>query len=92
MTEASLKRIENKTFGPNETVVLDGCSFINCVFDGCEIILGANNPVSYESCTTARPPRVMLCGAAQRTFDLLKFFGFTISSAFEDEPKETTLQ
>jgi hypothetical protein len=87
-----MKRIENKTFSPNETVVLDGCAFINCVFDGCEVIFGAENSVTYENCTTDRPPRVMLCGAAQRTLDLLRFFGFTLTSPFGEEPQETSLQ
>ena len=89
---ADIKRIENMTFGPSETVILDGHVFINCVFDGCEIIFGADKATTYKNCTTARPPRVVLCGAANRTFHMLKFFGFTITPPFGEEPQEQTIQ
>jgi hypothetical protein len=34
-----LEKIENRRLGPGEKVELDGKSFINCAFDGCEVIL-----------------------------------------------------
>ncbi len=36
-----LETITNRCFGPGETVELDGKSFINCVFGGCEVVYGA---------------------------------------------------
>jgi hypothetical protein len=35
-----LEKIENRRFGPGEKVELDGKSFTNCAFDGCEVVYG----------------------------------------------------
>jgi len=92
MAEENLTRIENKTFGPNETVILDGCAFINCVFDGCDMVYDGKYDTSQIECRTGRPCNVLIGGSAQRTLNTLKTLGFKVISPFGDEPEEIPLQ
>jgi hypothetical protein len=92
MADIELTRIENKTFGPNETVNLDGCVFINCVFDGCDFVYSGEADTAQIGCTSIREQNILFCGSAQRTLNTLKALGFTVTSPFGDEPKEQSLQ
>jgi hypothetical protein len=92
MTEVKLIRVENKTFGPNETVNLDGCAFINCVFDGCDMFFYGKADTTQISCRTERPCNIFIGGTAQRTLDTLKSLGFKVISPFGEEPQEETIQ
>jgi hypothetical protein len=92
MKELTLKRIENKTFGPTETVILDGHIFINCVFDGCDLVFYAEADTTQIDCTCARNPNVLLYGAAQRTYKVLNSLGFKIIAPLGEEPKDIPLQ
>jgi hypothetical protein len=38
-----LEKVENRRFGPGEKVELDGKSFVNCAFDGCEVVYGGQD-------------------------------------------------
>lgn len=89
---ADLKRIENKTFGPNETVTLDGCVFINCIFDGCDFVYGAEADTAQINCTSEREQTITFCGAAQRTLNTLKALGFTVTDPFGKKLREESLQ
>jgi hypothetical protein len=86
VAEPELTRIENKTFSPSETVILDGNFFINCVFDGCELVYSGDS-FTHENTTSGRPCNVMLYGAAQRTVQLLEFCGWKITSPFGEKPR-----
>ncbi len=92
MTEAKLKRVERKTFGPGETVILDGHIFINCVFDGCDLVYGGKADTAQVDCRCLRNPNVLLCGVAQRTYEVLNSLGFKIIAPFGEEPQEQPLQ
>ena len=92
MAESELTRIENKTFGPNDTVILDGCVFIDCVFDGCDLVYSGEKDTAQIGCTSIREPNILFCRSAQRTLNMLKLLGFTVTSPFGDEPKEIPLQ
>jgi len=92
MAEVELICIENKTFGPNETVILDGHIFINCVFDGCDMFFYGEAHTAQIGCRTERPSNISIGGSAQRTLDTLKALGFKVISPFGEEPQETTLQ
>ena len=87
-----MERIENKTFGPNETVILDGNLFINCIFDGCDMVYNGKYDTAQISCRTERPCNILIGGSAQRTLDVLKSLGFKVLSPFGEEPQETTIQ
>jgi hypothetical protein len=92
MNLAELKQIENKTFGPNETVILDGHLFIDCIFDGCDMVFDGEADTAQIGCRTERPANVIIGGSAQRTLNTLKSLGFRFISPFGDEPQETSLQ
>lgn len=38
-----MEKVENRRFGPGEKVELDGKSFVNCAFDGCEVVYGGQD-------------------------------------------------
>jgi len=87
-----MKRIENKTFAPSETVILDGHIFINCVFDGCDMVYHGQDNTAQIECRTGRPCNILIGGSAQRTIDVLQSLGFKVLSPFGEEPQETTIQ
>jgi len=49
-----LKKIENRRFGPGDKIELDGKSFLNCTFDGCEVVYGGGETlwdgVTWRNC------------------------------------------
>ena len=91
MMVCAMERIENKTFGPNETVILDGNIFINCVFDGCDLVFSAEADTAQIGCTNGRESNILFCGPAQRTLNTLKTLGFKVISPFGEEPQEVPL-
>ena len=92
MEEMGLRRIENKTFGKGETVVLDGCLFINCVFDGCDFVFSGVGDTAQIGCTPIRNADIYFCGAAQRTINILNALGFKVVDGDGKAPQEQSLQ
>jgi hypothetical protein len=92
MKATNLKHIENKTFGPNETVILDGHIFVNCVFDGCDMVYNGKYDTAQIECRTGRPFNILIGGSAQRTLNVLKTLGFKVISPFGEEPQEVSVQ
>jgi hypothetical protein len=92
MPESELIRIEDKTFGPSETVILDGHLFINCIFDGCDMVFNGETDTAQIECRTERPANITIGGSAQRTLNTLKSLGFTVLSPFGEELQEISLQ
>jgi hypothetical protein len=88
--DSELERIEAQTFGPSDTVVLDGKSFILCLFDRCELVYGGGH-MTHEDCTFSFC-RVTFVGPAWRTVELLAEFGFTITSPSGENPKTQFFQ
>ena len=77
--------IEGKTFGPTDTVVLDGHHFIRCTFNGCEIAFSGGD-FTHEACTFGKCDLVFY-GAAHRTRLVLEWCGYTITSPFGENPE-----
>jgi hypothetical protein len=92
MAEVELIRVENKTFGPGETVVLDGRIFINCVFEGCDFIYAGEADTAQIGGTPIRNADIYFCGAAQRTINILNALGFNVIDGDGNTPQEQSLQ
>ena len=86
-----MKRIENRIFGPDETVILDGYLFIDCVFDGCDMVYNGKYDTAQIECRTERPCNIFIGGVAQRAINTLKTLGFKVISPFGEEPQETSI-
>ena len=84
--ESALVRIEKQTFGPNDTVVLDGKHLVACLFDGCEVAYSGGD-FAHEASRFGRPCSLVFYGAAHRTRLVLEWAGFTITSPFGEQPK-----
>ena len=73
-----LEKIENRRFGPGERVELDGKSFINCAFDGCEVVYGGEE--TFWDGVTWRDCQFTLVKSANYTVQDLQAIGCVISS------------
>jgi hypothetical protein len=89
--ETKLILIENKKFGPNDTVVLDGHHYVGCVFDGCEVAYSGGE-FSHDGTTQGIPSDLVFYGAANRTVELLKWCGYKIISPSGEQPYTKLLQ
>ena len=73
----ALEQIENRRFGPGERVELDGKSFINCEFIGCQVVYGGGDVfwegVSWNDC------EFTFVGAANHTIQVLHAIGCVIT-------------
>jgi hypothetical protein len=71
-----LQKIENREFGPGETVELDGKSFLNCAFRGCKVVYGGRQTlwkgVSWQDC------EFTFVGSANCTVQVLQAVGCVI--------------
>jgi hypothetical protein len=70
-----LDKIENRRYGPGERIELDGKSFSNCAFDGCEVIYGGEQTFWRDA--TWRNCRFTLVGSASYTVQVLKAIGLS---------------
>lgn len=84
--EKPLIVIEGKTFGPTDTVILDGHHFIGCTFNGCELAYSGGD-FAHEGSTFGAECSLMFYGAAHRTRLVLEWCGYTITSPFGEHPK-----
>jgi len=80
-----LERVEDKTFGVHDTVVLDGKLFVKCVFQGCEVVYGGGE-MAHEGCLFSNC-RVTFVGAAHATVQLMLNFGYKIISPSGENPE-----
>jgi len=88
-----LTRIENKTFGKGETVILDGCLFVDCVFEeGCDLVFSGEGDTAQIRCTPIRNADIYFCGAAQRTINVLNALGFKVIDGDGEPLREQSLQ
>jgi hypothetical protein len=76
-----LEKVENRRFGPGERIELNGKSFINCAFDGCEVVYGGEG--TFWEDATWRNCRFTLVGSASYTVQVLKAIGCVISSPLD---------
>jgi len=71
-----LQKIENREFGPGETVELDGKWFLNCAFRGCKVVYGGGKTlwkgVSWQDC------EFTFVGSANYTVQVLQAVGCEI--------------
>jgi hypothetical protein len=79
-----MERIENKSFGRQDVVILDDKSFLGCSFVGCTIVYNGGltewNNCHFDTC------RLTLGEAANRTKQVLEGLGFSVvppSGGFE---------
>jgi hypothetical protein len=72
-----LEKVENQRFGPGEKVELDGKSFVNCAFDGCEVVYGGQatfwDRVTWHNC------QFTLVKSANYTVQVLQAIGCVIN-------------
>ncbi|MDC6133689.1 hypothetical protein PPH41_39100 [Burkholderia gladioli] len=61
------------TFGPADTVVLDGNEFDTCTFEGCVVVFGGG-PFAAIKCNW-RGPQFRLVAHAQGTLDFVRAIG-----------------
>ena len=73
-----MEHLENCYFGPGETIQLDGKSFTECTFDGCEVIY-AGGETSWER-TDWKNCHFTLVKAANFTVQVLKALGCAIGA------------
>ena len=73
-----LEKIENRRYGPGEGIELDGKSFSNCAFDGCEVVYAGDQTLWEDA--TWRNCRFTFVGSASYTVQVLKAIGCVISS------------
>jgi hypothetical protein len=89
---SELERVEWKTFGPRDTVVLDGKSFFHCVFEGCELVYYASDmPHIHEGCTFSGC-RVTFANSAWWTVQLMMRLGYKITSPSGQNPEAKSVQ
>jgi hypothetical protein len=72
-----LQKIEDRRFVRGETVELDGSVFVNCVFDGCEIVY-AGGETSWRDVTWL-DCKLTFVGSANATIQVLKAVGCVLS-------------
>ncbi|MGD6796620.1 toll/interleukin-1 receptor domain-containing protein [Metabacillus indicus] len=68
-----LELIEGKTFGV-EQVYLDGNNFVNCIFEGSELVYKGEYGFGLESCKFRGIPRIKFADFAGTTLNVLKTF------------------
>jgi len=73
----ALDPVENRKFGPGERVHLDGKSFINCEFNGCQVIYGGGE-VFWQGVTWA-DCEFSFVGPANFTIQVLQAVGCVIT-------------
>jgi hypothetical protein len=85
-----LEHVAGKTYGPSDTVVLDGKSFFLCTFDRCEVVYYGGS-ITHEECRFSGC-RVTLGGAAWQTIQLMLQLGWKLTSPSGEDPKVHTVQ
>jgi hypothetical protein len=85
-----LEKVMDQTFGPTDTVVLDGKSFFSCFFDRCEIVYYAGE-FTHVNCAFSGC-RVTFGGAAWRTIQTMELLGYTITSSAGQNPEAKFIQ
>lgn len=66
-----LETIEGENFGVQQ-VILDGKRFVNCTFDGSELVFNGLNAFALEGNTFETPPRISFQQHAGMTFQVIK--------------------
>lgn len=89
---AELELVTGQTFGPTDTVVLDGKEFVLCSFDRCEIIYYASDmPHIHVGCTFSGC-RVTFVNSAWWTIQIMMRLGYKITSSAGENPEAKFVQ
>lgn len=85
-SKTQLEEVEDKVFGENDVVILDGKRFVRCVFNGCHFVYGGGE-LAQHHCTISGKCDFDFVDAAHRTISLLEFFGYKMMSVEGDSPE-----
>jgi hypothetical protein len=88
---SGLELVAGQTFGPTDTVTLDGKEFVLCSFDRCEIVYHGGPTHIHAGCPFSGCT-VKFFDAAWNTAKVLMRLGYTITSSAGQHPETEFLQ